>query len=83
VKDNVRYSHIIDPRTGFQPREVASVTIVAKSGAYVDILSTAMFVLGVERGQELLKQYPGTEAIFITADGKKIITPGLTGKIEF
>ncbi|SMD10750.1 FAD:protein FMN transferase [Sporomusa malonica] len=82
-KDNVRYSHIIDPRTGFQPREVASVTIVAKSGNYVDILSTAIFVLGVERGQELLKQYPGTEAIIITADGKKIATPGLAGKIEF
>ncbi len=82
IKDGVRYSHIIDPRTGYQPREIASITIVAKSENNVDILSTAMFVLGVEKGQELLKQYPGTEAIFITNDGKKIITPGLTGKIE-
>jgi len=82
IKDGVRYSHIIDPRTGYQPREVASVTIVAKSDNYVDILSTAMFVLGVEKGQQLLKQYPGTEAIFITTDGKKIVTPGLEGKIE-
>jgi thiamine biosynthesis lipoprotein len=83
IKDGVRYSHIIDPRTGYQPRELASVTIVAKSDNQVDILSTAMFVLGVEKGQQLLKQYPGTEAIFITTDGKKIITPGLEGKIEF
>lgn len=82
VKDGVRYSHIIDPRTGYQPREVASVTIVAKADHYVDILSTAMFVLGVEKGQQLLRQYPGTEAIFITTDGKKIVTPGLAGKIE-
>lgn len=82
MKDGVRYSHIIDPRSGYQPREVASVTIVAKSENYVDILSTAMFVLGVEKGRKLLEQYPGTEAIFITSDGKKIITPGLTGKIE-
>ncbi|MBP2637403.1 MAG: apbE [Firmicutes bacterium] len=83
VKDGVRYSHIIDPRTGYQPRELASVTIVAKSDNYVDLLSTAMFVLGVEKGQQLLKQYPGTEAIFITTDGKKIVSPGLEGKIEF
>lgn len=82
IKDGVRYSHIIDPRTGYQPREIASVTIVAKAENNVDILSTALFVLGVEKGQELLKQYPGTEAIFITSDGKKVITPGLEGKIE-
>ncbi|HWR41624.1 FAD:protein FMN transferase [Sporomusa sp.] len=83
IKDNVRYAHIIDPRTGVQPREVVSVTIVSKSDNYADVLSTAMFVLGVERGQELLKQYPGTEAVFITNDGKKVVTPGLAGKIEF
>jgi len=82
IKDGVRYSHIIDPHTGYQPRGVASVTIVAKAENNVDILSTAIFVLGVEKGQELLKQYPGTEAIFITTDGKKIITPGLEGKVE-
>ncbi|WP_371373982.1 FAD:protein FMN transferase [Sporomusa aerivorans] len=82
IKDGVRYSHILDPRTGYQPREIASITIVAKSENYVDILSTAMFVLGVEKGQELLKKYPGTEAIFITSDGRKVITPGLSGKIE-
>lgn len=83
IKDGIRYAHIIDPRTGVQPREVASVTIVSKADNYADVLSTAIFVLGVERGQELLKQYPGTEAIIITADGKKIATPGLAGKIEF
>lgn len=82
IKDGVRYAHIIDPRTGYQPREIASVTIVAKSDNNVDILSTAMFVLGIEKGQQLLKQYPGTEAIFITTDGKKVITSGLEGKIE-
>lgn len=82
IKDGVRYSHILDPHTGYQPREVASVTILSKSENYVDVLSTAIFVLGVEKGQELLKQFPGTEAIFITTDGKKMITPGLEGKVE-
>jgi len=83
IKDNVRYAHIIDPRTGYQPQQVASVTVVTKAASQADVLSTAMFVLGVDKGQQLLKQYPGAEAIFITQDGKKVVTPGLAGKIEF
>jgi FAD:protein FMN transferase len=82
TKENVRYSHIIDPRTGWQPREIASVTTVNNSSGDGDVLGTAIFVLGVERGLELLKQFPGTEAIVVTTDGKIIITPGLEGKVE-
>lgn len=83
IKDNVRYAHIIDPRTGSQPRQVISVTVVSKADNEADVLSTALFVLGVEKGQQLLQQFPDTEAIFITNDGQKVVTPGLTGKIEF
>lgn len=82
MKDGIRYSHLIDPRTGGQPREVASVTMVTNSSTYGDILSKPIFVLGVEKGLELLKQFPGTEAIIVTMDGKVIVTPGLEGKIE-
>ncbi len=83
IKDNVRYAHIIDPRTGSQPGQVISVTVISKAERDADVLSTALFVLGVEKGQQLLRQFPDTEAIFITNDGQKVITPGLTGKIEF
>jgi FAD:protein FMN transferase len=82
MHDNVRYSHILDPRTGRQPREVTSVTIVNNSSGDGDILSTAIFVLGVEKGLEKLKQFPGTEAIIVTVDGKILLTPGLEGKVE-
>jgi thiamine biosynthesis lipoprotein len=82
MKDGIRYSHILDPRTGWQPREVASVTMVNNSSTYGDILSKPIFVLGVEKGLELLKQFPGNEAVIVTLDGKIIITPGLEGKIE-
>lgn len=83
MKDGVRYSHILNPRTGWQPREVASVTMVTNSSTYGDILSKPIFVLGVEKGLALLKQFPGNEAVIITLDGKKVITPGLEGKVEF
>lgn len=82
MKDGVRYSHILDPRTGWQPREVASVTMVTNSSTYGDVLSKPIFVLGVEKGLALLKQFPGNEAVIVTMDGKIIITPGLEGKIE-
>jgi thiamine biosynthesis lipoprotein len=82
VKDGVRYSHIIDPHTGRQPREISSVTIVNNNSGDGDILGTAVFVLGVDRGLELLKQFPGNEAIVVTTDGKIIVTPALEGKIE-
>lgn len=82
VKDGVRYSHIIDPRTGWQPKEIASVTTVNSNSGDGDILGTAVFVLGVDRGLELLKQFPGNEAIVATTDGRIIVTPALEGKVE-
>jgi len=82
IKDGIRYSHILNPRTGWQPQEVASVTMVTNSSTYGDILSKPIFVLGVEKGLKLLQQFPGNEAIIITIDGRTIITPGLEGKIE-
>lgn len=82
IKDNVRYSHILDPRTGRQPRQISSVTMVLSNSADGDIFSTALFVLGPERGLTLLRQFPGVEAIMMTADGRVIVSPGLTGKVE-
>lgn len=82
LRNNVRYSHILDPRTGKQPSEVASVTMVMNNSADGDVFSTALFVLGVEQGMAVLKQFPGVDAIFVTVDGQVITTPGLAGKIE-
>lgn len=82
IKNGIRYSHILNPRTGWQPNEVASVTMVNNSSTYGDILSKPIFVLGVEKGLEILKQFPGNEAVIVTMEGKVIVTPGLEGKIE-
>jgi FAD:protein FMN transferase len=48
--------HIIDPRTGSSPANVASVTVIAASAMLADALATAAFVLGPERGLALLEQ---------------------------
>lgn len=61
-KDKKRYSHILNPKTG-HPAEsgIISVTVLAKDGLTADALSTAIFVLGREKGEALAKQFPETE----------------------
>jgi FAD:protein FMN transferase len=48
-----RIGHILDPRTGEPAPDFGSVTVVAPTGLVADVLSTAFFVLGPERGLEL------------------------------
>ncbi len=58
-----RYSHIIDPRTGMPVKDIVAVTIVAPTGTEVDALSTSVFVLGLEKGMNLVKNIPGADAL--------------------
>lgn len=51
-----KYSHIMDPRSGFPVNECASATVVADIGLKADILSTAVFVLGPEKGLKLIER---------------------------
>lgn len=57
-----RYSHIVDPRTGQALTDRIAVTIVAPDGLTSDGLSTAVSVLGEEKGQALVKTYRNTTA---------------------
>lgn len=52
--DGKRYSHIVDPRTGYGVPFLANVTVEAKSGLVADALASAISVLGEERAQTLL-----------------------------
>lgn len=54
-----------------------STTIVTKSSIAADALSTAVFILGLEQGKELLDHFEDTEAVFITKEHEIYITDGL------
>jgi FAD:protein FMN transferase len=58
----VRYSHIVDPRTGLGLTDHGLVTVIARDGTSADGLATALSVMGAERGQLLLRDRPGAEA---------------------
>ena len=68
--DGVRYSHIIDTRTGYPVRGVISVTVFAKSCEFADALATGLFVLGVDVGIDLVDQLPGIGCIYVDDKGK-------------
>ena len=82
IHEGVRYSHLLDPRTGSPARELASVTILAPKGVDADGLSTAVFVLGPEDGAQLVESLPGVEAIFVDPAMNVTYTSGLEGRIE-
>ena len=60
----MKYSHIMDPRTGRPVQGVLGVAVLARSGTDSDALDNAFFVLGPEGSRAYLRQLPGTEAIF-------------------
>ncbi len=67
--DGVRYHHLLSTETGWPVQnELASVTIFSESSMEGDALSTAAFVLGTEKGLELIESLEGTEAVFIARD---------------
>lgn len=67
--DGVRYHHLLSSETGWPVQnELASVTIFSESSMEGDALSTAAFVLGTEKGLELIESLEGIEAVFIARD---------------
>lgn len=68
--NNVRYSHIINPKTGWPSTGLTSVTIVGPSAEMANAFSTSIMVMGVKKGHDLLKKHPDYGGLFITNSGK-------------
>lgn len=65
-----RYSHIIDPKTGYPSSGIISVTVFATQAELADALATSVFVMGIDVGLNLINQLPKTECIIIDDKGK-------------
>ncbi|MDI6757550.1 MAG: FAD:protein FMN transferase [Endomicrobiia bacterium] len=75
--NGVRYHHIINPSTGKPARGVISATVIADDCITADALSTAVFVLGVDKGLKLVDGTPGAQCVIVDERGGIHKTSGL------
>lgn len=82
IEDGIRYHHILDPSTGYPARSgLTSVTVVCDDGLDADGLSTACFVLGKDKAEELLKKY-NADGLFVDDSGHVWLTEGMKERFQ-
>jgi FAD:protein FMN transferase len=67
-----RFSHLIDPRSGWPVSRFASVSVVAPDGSSADALATALSVLPADQGLTLADQFEGVGCLIVTASGQQL-----------
>lgn len=72
VFDGKRYSHIINPATGYPATGLCSVSVFGPNAETANGLSTSLMVLGQKEGLLLLKKYPDYSCVMITDNGKLV-----------
>lgn len=81
--NGIRYHHLLNTETGLPENNgLLGVTVLSDSSAEGDILSTACFLLGPEKGMAYVESLPGTEAVFITEDYEIHASSGLSGLLQ-
>ena len=65
-----RYSHIINPKTGYPSSGIVSVSVFAAKAELADALATSIFVMGKDIGIDLINQLKGIDCILVDDKGK-------------
>lgn len=71
-----KFHHIVNPKTGYSADELISVTIITKKAIDADALATSVFVLGPQKGLQLIENLDGVEGLLITPKRKIIKSSG-------
>ena len=75
--DGQRYHHIIDKDTLYPADYFASLTVLTQDSGLADALSTALFCMSKEDGEELISGLGGVEVVWIYKDGRIEYTEGV------
>ena len=75
--DGKRFSHIINPKTGYPSKGITSVTVVGADAEVANALSTATMVLGYKNAKQLFKKFPGYDYIIISDHKRRYISKGI------
>jgi len=86
-RDGIKYSHTINPKTGYPvTHSLLSTTVIANDCIIADAYATAFMVMGLDKAYELAEKLPDIEAYFIYSDenGKYCVkaTPAIQQWIE-
>ncbi len=76
IENGERYHHIISPQTGKSVSGTWSATVIGPDATTTDALSTTLFVLGPEKGLQLIESSPGIDAVIIDAQGQMHYSSG-------
>ena len=76
VINNIRYTHILDGRTGIPVSGMLSVTVMTPEGIHSDALSTAIFILGENFAEKVYKDFPDTSIVLFREEKGQIIRKG-------
>jgi thiamine biosynthesis lipoprotein len=82
IRDGRRYHHILDPRTGFPAAGPQQATLVGEDLSSLNGFSSAIMVLGAQKGRELLGRFSGVEALIVASDGRVWLTPGSEARFK-
>lgn len=83
IKDNKKYAHTIDPRTGYPVQHsILSSTVVAPTCALADAYATSFMVVGLDEAKKILARHKELQAYFIYTDSKGKMATWCTKDLE-
>lgn len=77
IKDNKRYCHIIDPRSGYPADQVMSVSVVSESATEADVMSTVFFILGKDSIKKWKEKFSYLGIVILFKDGSLWYSPNI------
>jgi FAD:protein FMN transferase len=78
-----RYPHILDPRSGWPVRDVASATVITGNGTLADAAATALIVAGMDDWTTVARALGLSQVLMIDDAGRVYLTPEMANRIQF
>ena len=82
LDNEVRYPHILDPRTGWPVRDLASVTVIADEGILADAAATAITVAGLAGWEDVARKLGLDQVMVVDESGAVYLTRKMNGRID-
>jgi thiamine biosynthesis lipoprotein len=80
--EGIRYSHILDPRTGYPVEQITSVTVLSPDGDLADAAATALSVAGLQDWRRIARQMGVDRVMLVDESGEILLTPAMQARIQ-